>query len=79
MGERCVWWCGFREECLDWRGVSSWADGWLRGERVGWLGSGGSDRSLNDLHPPPMRAPRELEHQAAAVARRPKVDGQQLL
>ncbi len=30
VGERCVWWWGFREECLDWRGVSSWVDGWLK-------------------------------------------------
>jgi hypothetical protein len=50
VGERCVWWCGFREECLDWRGVSSWVDGWLKGARLGWLGSRGPHRTLNDLH-----------------------------
>jgi hypothetical protein len=43
VGERCVWWVGFRAECLGWRRVNSWVDGWLKGweSRVagfGWSG-----------------------------------------
>jgi hypothetical protein len=43
VGERCVWWVGFRAECLGWRHVNSWVDGWLKGweSRVagfGWPG-----------------------------------------
>jgi hypothetical protein len=43
VGERCVWWAGFRAECLGWRRVNSWGDGWLKGweSRVagfGWSG-----------------------------------------
>ena len=53
MGERCVRWAGFRAECLGWRGVSSWVDGWLKGWETRLVGFGLS--GLNFESPTPSR------------------------
>ena len=46
MGERSGCWAGFRAECLGWRGVGSWVDGWLKGWESRVIGFGWSEPQL---------------------------------
>ena len=46
MGERSGWWAGFGAECLVWRGVGSWVDGWLKGWESRVIGFGWSEPQL---------------------------------
>jgi hypothetical protein len=51
--QRCVLWWGFRAECMGWRGVNSWVDGWLRGGETRLVGFGWS--GLHFESPTPIR------------------------
>ena len=52
--QRCVLWWGFRAECMGWRGVNSWVDGWLKGGETRLVGFGWS--GLHFESPTPIRS-----------------------
>ena len=51
VGERSGWWAGFRAECLDWRLVGSWVDGWVKGWQSRAVGFGRSGPKLERAIP----------------------------
>jgi len=52
VGERSGWWAGFRAECLDWRLVGSWVDGWVKGWESKVVGFGWSGPKPERAIPP---------------------------
>ena len=53
MWERSGWWAGFRAECLGWRLVGSWVDGWVKGWESAVTGFGWSGPKLERAIPGP--------------------------
>jgi hypothetical protein len=52
VGERSGWWAGFRAECLVWRLVGLWVDGWVKGWESRVVGFGWSGPQLEPTIPP---------------------------